>query len=101
MPKDIEQARRMLNMRIKIDVWSKELNESIREEIREHLRDLFCQLPARRVWYYLKRIRHMRLGKNVQRSTPLTVNGRDESGASRAELMDGPEDAIVAGETHT
>jgi hypothetical protein len=101
MPKDMEQARRMLNMRIKIDVWSKGLNESIREEIREHLRDLFCQLPARRVWYYLKHIRHMRLGENVRRSTPLRANGRNEPGASRPELMGGPEDAIVDGETLT
>jgi hypothetical protein len=97
MPKDMEQARRMLNMRIKIDVWSKGLDESIREEIREHLRDLFCQLPARRVWYYLKHIRHMR----VRRSTPLRANGRNEPEASRPELMDGPKDAIVHGATPT
>jgi len=48
MFKDMDQSAKMLKLRIKIDVWSKGIDESIREEIRNHLRDLFCQLPARR-----------------------------------------------------
>ena len=50
MPKGLKQARRMLNMRIKDDVWSRGLDENFRESIRENVRELFCQLPVRRVW---------------------------------------------------
>ncbi|KFZ00006.1 hypothetical protein V498_00358 [Pseudogymnoascus sp. VKM F-4517 (FW-2822)] len=50
--KDLEQARNMLNMRIKFDVWSQGLNEDFREDIRENIRRIFSQLPVRRVWYY-------------------------------------------------
>lgn len=62
MPKDLDQAAKMVNMRIKIDVWTQGLDESFREKVRENLRDLFCQLPPRRLWYYLKHIKYMLLG---------------------------------------
>ncbi len=68
LPKDMDQAAKMLNMRIKIDVWSQGLVEPVRQDIREKLRDLFCQLPARRVWIYLKHLRYMLLkGKKPDR----------------------------------
>ena len=54
IPKDMDQAAKMLNMRVKIDVWTQGLDESFSEKVRENLRELFCQLSARRVWYYLK-----------------------------------------------
>lgn len=41
----------MVKLRIKIDVCSQGLDESGREQIRENLRDLFCQLLPRRLWY--------------------------------------------------
>lgn len=75
-------------MRIKVDVWSKGLDESIREEIRGHVRELFYQLPARRVWFYLKHYRHLE---------------EDESGGSAGSdldtdnLIEGPEDIIANG----
>lgn len=86
MPKDLDQSAKMVNMRIKIDVWTRGLDESFREKVRENLRELFCQLPARRMWYYLKRIRYMLL--------------RDRTSGSQLDsdgLMDGPEDIIVNG----
>jgi hypothetical protein len=86
MPKDMDQAHRMLKMRIKIDVWSQGLDESFRAGIREHLRDLYCQLPARRVWYYLKLVRYMHQGGNG-------AHGMVESQPD----PDGPEDVIVNG----
>ena len=55
----MDQASKMLNMRIKIDVWSQGLSKSHREDIREKLGKLFCQLPVRRIWLYLKRVRLM------------------------------------------
>lgn len=85
MFKDVDQSAKMLNLRIKIDVWSKGIDESIREEIRNHLRDLFCQLPARRVWFYLKRIRYLEL--NERRPDDINFHLED--------LMDGAEDVIV------
>jgi len=90
MPKDMDQAAKMLNMRIKIDVWTRGLDESFREKIRENLRVLFCQLPARRVWYYLKRIRHMLLKGNG-------ADGTVGSQLASDHLMEGPEDVIVKG----
>ena len=84
MPKDMEQARRMLNMRIKVHVWSKSLDENFREGIRKNVRDLFCQLPVRRVGFYLKQVCHMRLDSG-------NVSGLENSG------FDGPEDVIAKG----
>lgn len=87
MPEDLDQAKKMLNMRIKIDFWSQGTDESIRSEIRKNLRELFCQLPARRIWFYLKQIRQMVLGQRV----------RDATAEPQLELMEGPEDVIVQG----
>ena len=88
MPKDLDQAKKMVNMRIKIDVWTKGIKESIREEIREKLRDLFCQLPPRRVWYYLKYIRELNCNGSINSENP-------GSGPEMGHGMDGPEDVIV------
>lgn len=90
MPKDMDQSGRMLKMRIKIDVWSQGLDESFRAGIREHLRDLYCQLPARRVWYYLKRVRAMLLGGNG-------AHGMVELQPDLEDIIDGPEDVIING----
>ncbi|KAG8526347.1 uncharacterized protein KY384_000340 [Bacidia gigantensis] len=59
---DLDQASKMLNMRIKIDVWSKHLPPSTREDIREKLGHMFCTLPTRRLYFYLKRVRVMLQG---------------------------------------
>lgn len=56
--KDFDQSNKMFQMRVKIDVWSKGLHEDIRREIREQLHIVFCQLPARRMWLYIKLVRH-------------------------------------------
>jgi hypothetical protein len=101
----MDQASRMLNMRIKADVWTQGVAENIREEIREHVRDLFCQrtLP-RRVWLYLKQIRHMKLAGITIESTA-TGEGKGEGRGKVTNskygdpAMDGPEDVIANGET--
>ena len=93
MYKDLEQRRRMQNMRIKVDVWSKGLEESLRKSIRENVRDLFCQLPVRRVWCYLKLVQHM----------ILKDPGADELenvGFDDGKSLDGPEDIIAKGKIH-
>ena len=88
--KDMDQAAKMQNMRIKIDVWTQGLEENFREKVRQTLISLFCQLPARRVWLYLKYIRNMLLnGKG-------TVKSQLESD----HLIDGPEDVIVNGKCY-
>jgi hypothetical protein len=75
----------MVKLRIKIDVWSQGMDEMIREEIRGKLRDLFCQLPPRRLWHYLKHLRNLEFKNSV------------DSGSSNlpADVMDGPEDVIA------
>lgn len=79
----------MRTLRIKIDVCTQGLHEAFRERVRNNLRDLFCQLPTRRLWIYLKSLRVMSL---------CSPEGYEERLASD-ELMDGPEDVIVKGET--
>jgi hypothetical protein len=90
MHKDMDQAHRMLKMRIKIDVWSQGLDESFRAEVRKHLQDLYCQLPARRVWYYLKLYRYMDLKESG-------AHGMAEPQLGLDDILDGPEDVIVNG----
>jgi hypothetical protein len=92
MPKDMEQARKMLNMRIKVDVWSQGLDEDFREGIRRNVRDLFCQLPVRRVWYYLKLVRYMRLNSGK-------AGGLENLGCGEESLPNEPEDVIAKGMT--
>ncbi len=90
MPKDLEQARRMLKMRIKVEVWSQGLDENFRDGIQINLRDLFCQLPVRRVWLYLKLVRRMMLNSGK-------VGGWENSGCGEESSPDEPEDAIAKG----
>ena len=78
----------MVKLRIKIDVWSKGLDERKRVKIRENLRDLFCQLPVRRLWFYLKQLRFMEQIERPELFPDLVDDIPD---------MDGPEDVIVKG----
>jgi hypothetical protein len=75
-------------LRIKIDVATQGFHEAVRERVRENLKDIFCKLPPRRLWMYLKCCRIMSLG------TPETL---DKRFATNFEMMDGPEDVIVKG----
>lgn len=84
--KDMDQVRKMRFLRIKIDVATQSLPEATREKVRENLRDIFCQLPLRRLWMYLKSLRLMSLGSPGTLDDTLAV-----------EDMDGPEDVIVKG----
>jgi hypothetical protein len=86
---DLDQVRRMRFLRIKIDVVSRGVREAERNRVREHLKDLFCQLPARRVWWYLKSLRAMSL------ASPETL----EEKFADQDILDGPEDVIVKGKT--
>ena len=66
LPKDIDQARKMLNMRIKIDAWSRGMDEYRRQEFRDQVARCFWQLPPRRIWLYLKNVRILKLnGKKM------------------------------------
>ncbi|KAF1947455.1 hypothetical protein EJ02DRAFT_507895 [Clathrospora elynae] len=82
---DVVQATRMRYLRIKIDVATKGLHEARREKVREDLRDLYCQLPTRRLWLYLKPLRSMALGPQET----------FEERLGSQELMEGPEDVII------
>lgn len=88
-PKDMDQAKKMLNMRIKVDVWSRGVDELVRERIRKHVQELFCELPPRRVFFYLKSIRHMIL-EGVERAETIGSKKPDTE-APETE----PEDAIA------
>ena len=89
----MDQAGKMLKMRIKIDVWSQGLSNDQRENIRKNLGELFVQLPARRVWLYLKSVRLMlRIGpKNW------TAQSFDQSQIQKWRKGENAEDHIVEG----
>ena len=89
----MEQAALMLQMRINIDVWTKDQDEDFREDLREELRQLFCKLPVRRVWFYLKRLRHMKVSDKFNGA--LDVLPLDFSA-----FRDGPEDCVARGNAH-
>ena len=94
LPKDIDQARKMLNMRIKIDVWSQGVDEYRRQEFRDQMARCFWQLPPRRIWLYLKNVRILKLnGKKMA--------GRQKVDASQLRFPDQrgyAEDVIAEGQ---
>lgn len=83
----------MLNMRIKIDVWSKGVDEDIRHQGRENLRELFCQLPPRRVYLYMKATRSMVLNERHRKEGLRSPKDLAEH------IVQGPEDAIAKGKS--
>ncbi|KAL6794460.1 hypothetical protein J3E68DRAFT_406842 [Trichoderma sp. SZMC 28012] len=52
--KDMRQVYLMMRLRIKIDVWSKGLDETLRERNRNLLMDAYTRLPPHRFWLYTK-----------------------------------------------
>ncbi|OAA74496.1 hypothetical protein LEL_08077 [Akanthomyces lecanii RCEF 1005] len=78
---DMDQAARMINLRIKIDVWSQGIDEGLRQTNRVGLRDTYRQFPRRRLWLYLKRWRLMELGQ--------------QHGVYDDSFVDGPEDIVA------
>lgn len=81
----------MWNLRIKIDVWSAGIDESIRERNRLLLIEMYLQLPRRRVWLYLKQ----------WRSGVLEVSGGSRIPTMEPPELDfgGPEDVIAKGKS--
>ncbi|KAG5959387.1 hypothetical protein E4U57_000723 [Claviceps arundinis] len=57
LQEDLIQSARMLKLRIKIDVWSRGVDENLRHSNREYLIEQYLMLPRRRFWLYLKRCR--------------------------------------------
>ncbi len=51
----------MLQLRIKIDSWSRGVPEVIRSRNRELLLDTYMRLPSGRVWYYTQQFKGMQL----------------------------------------
>lgn len=96
LPKDLDQAKKMLNMRIKIDVWSNGLDEIRRQEFRDQMARLFWQLPARRVWLYLKSVRfRLRPEKEIAAAQRVDI-----SQLSIFDQSEHAEDVIVKGQYH-
>lgn len=86
----MEQATRMWKLRVKIDVWSRGVDESLRQRNRELLVGAYLRLPPRRVLLYLKQFRVAAL-EQVAR-----LEG--ENPFNHAELyFQGPEDTIARG----
>lgn len=83
------QSARMLKLRIKIDVWSRGVDENLRHSNREYLIEQYLMLPRRRFWLYLKRCRlseDMEHHKEGQHPVNLHTS-----------VLDAPEDIIARG----
>ncbi|CZR61549.1 uncharacterized protein PAC_11446 [Phialocephala subalpina] len=83
-------SRTLLKLRIKLDTWTKRLDECIREKSRQNLQDFYCQLPPPRIWIYLKRVRFM-----FKDGTILGPGGEFIDKRLPREHLHGPEDAVA------
>ncbi|KAK3337974.1 hypothetical protein B0H65DRAFT_309012 [Neurospora tetraspora] len=59
--KDKEQTLLMMTLRIKIDYWSRGVDEKIRQRNRDLLIAEYLRMPARRLWGYMRIVRYMYL----------------------------------------
>jgi hypothetical protein len=80
----------MLKLRIKIDTWTKGLDEKVREKVRVDLLHLYWELPPQRLWVFLKRWRFM-----INGGTILGLRSDVHDYPLPAELLSGPEDVIA------
>ncbi|MCJ1436100.1 hypothetical protein MMC27_005478 [Xylographa pallens] len=76
LPKDMDQAKKIVNLVIKVDVCIQRLSTKEKDQVRLNRQELLITLPPRRVWLFLKQIRNM--------------------GRSHDPEMDGSEDVIAA-----
>ena len=81
----------MWKLRVKIDVWSQGLDESLRQRNRELLIEAYLRLPPRRVWCFVKSIRFACL---KQMAGP---KGESEPYDLVDSFVQGPEDIIAQG----
>ncbi|KEZ41373.1 hypothetical protein SAPIO_CDS7492 [Scedosporium apiospermum] len=84
---DMNQALRMLVLRIKIDAWSHGIDERTRVFNREYLTNLYLHLPPRRFYFYLQLCRRMHADEpdyDIEISTS-------------SNLMPSPEECIAMG----
>jgi hypothetical protein len=80
----------MLRLRIKIDTWTKGLDEGFREKVRVDLLHLYWELPPQRLWIFLKRWRFM-----INGGTILGLRSDVHDYALPEELIPGPEDVVA------
>lgn len=89
-------AKGMVERRTRVDVSTKGMDENIRQETRDKLIDEFYQLPSRRFWIYLKRIRVLLLSGNM--STTSDMDDTNDMTAILKRYWDGSEDTVAKGE---
>lgn len=86
----MKQVFLMMKLRIKIDVWSRGLDEALRERNRNLLMDAYTRLPSHRFWLYTKHWRDTILrGPGDPRA--------QEHAQPQDAYDDGPEDVIARG----
>ncbi|KAK3390131.1 hypothetical protein B0H63DRAFT_519366 [Podospora didyma] len=72
---DLEHAYRMWRLRVKIDFWSKGVDEAIRQRNRDLLTEAYLRLPPVQVWLYIKIARFIMLSLDIDQ---LFVDGPEE-----------------------
>jgi len=81
----------MWKLRVKIDAWSRGIDESIRQRNRLLLIEIYLRLPLGRVWFFVKHIRIAYL----ERENGLLKKSNVDDPVSRQ--GDDPEDTIAKG----
>jgi hypothetical protein len=87
----MRQAALMWKLRVKIDVWSKGLDEPLRQRNRELLIEAYLRLPPRRVWHFVKHIRFAFLTQKAG------LTGKNEPYDLVDSFLQVPEDIIAQG----
>jgi len=85
--KDLDQIQRMWKLRVKIDSWSRGVDEAIRQRNRDLVEEAYMRLPPSRYILYFKFCRRVLTGCD---------NLRDQL-LEEMDAMHGPEDTIARG----
>ena len=77
---DLEQSRRMFILRVKIDSWSRGVDEDIRQRNRELLTEGYLRSPPWRFWIYMKIVKffHLVIGDNPPGSVNHNLKVEDD-----------------------
>lgn len=91
-PKDFDEARNLLFLRIKLDSSTRFLSNETRKDMRRNFLNIYQKYALQVVWIYLKRIRFMKLGRTV-----IDSGGVIEDSNLPADQLEGPEDIVAKG----
>ncbi len=87
---DLEHSKRMWKLRVKIDSWSRGVDEGIRERNRNLLEEAYLRSPPWRFWLYMKVVKyfHLVVGDNMAEIHNSPSKGGDSVDKTMSETDD-------------